>query len=190
MPFSRINRFLPLRVWRIGITDKDSLIVNWLNPNHRVKETVIKWTIVPWVAVNGINIKIVSPTANPKHTGLRARTLQLALPEAESFPNITSHTLGTMSGVLQPLLSFERWRRSEILVSAQSDPATANSSRLTWRPQLLAVPPVKPGPGFDSIIPQTNSKYKQHNFTKTHTRKRNCRRKYPPGRAALLGNAE
>ena len=55
--------------------------------------------------VKGINIKIVYPTRNTKHTGFMARTLQLALPEGvESFPNIKSHTLGTRRGVPQPLL--------------------------------------------------------------------------------------
>ena len=44
-------------------------------PSHRVKKTVIKWTIVPWVIVNGINIKINYPTANTKQTRLIAITM-------------------------------------------------------------------------------------------------------------------
>ena len=59
-----------------------------------------------------------------------ARTLQPALQEgAESFPNIKRRTLGTRSGVPQPLLeqpmpviwSSERWRRSETLDSVQTE---------------------------------------------------------------------
>ena len=84
--------------------NKDCIIINWLHPSHKVKESVIKWTIVPWVMVKCINIKIVYLTANTKHTRLVARTLQLALTErAESFTNIKSHTLGTRCGVPQPL---------------------------------------------------------------------------------------
>ena len=46
-----------------------------------------------WVTVTGINIKIVYPPANMKHTGFMARTLQLALPEgAESWSRV--HTTG------------------------------------------------------------------------------------------------
>ena len=55
--------------------------------------------------VKDISIEIIYPTANTKHTGFVARTLQLALKEgAESFPNIKSHALGTRRGVPQPLL--------------------------------------------------------------------------------------
>ena len=61
--------------------------------------------------VKGINIIIVYPTSNTKHTRLEARTLELAMPEgAESFPNIKSHTLGTRCGVLQPLLGATKAR--------------------------------------------------------------------------------
>ena len=58
--------------------------------------------------VKGINIKIVYPTANKKHTGFMARTLQLALlEEAESLTNIKSLALDTRNGVLQKLLESQ-----------------------------------------------------------------------------------
>ena len=43
----------------IGFTNKnkDRLIIDWLYPSLRIKEAVIKWTIVPWVKVKGRNIK-------------------------------------------------------------------------------------------------------------------------------------
>ena len=73
---------------------------------------------MPWATVEGINIKIVCPPANPKHTRLSARTLQLALPEgAESFHNIESHTLGTRSGVPQPLVGATKAEDTELRVS-------------------------------------------------------------------------
>ena len=75
---------------------KDCFIINWLYPSHRVKETVIKWTVMSSVVVKSINIKIVYHTANTKHTVFMAKTLQLALPEGvESFLIIKSHTLGS-----------------------------------------------------------------------------------------------
>ena len=62
-----------------------------------------------------INIKIVSPTANMKHTGYMARSLQLALPEGVVyFLNIESHILGTRSKVLQPQFWAAKARDMEL----------------------------------------------------------------------------
>ena len=117
MSISMRDWLQPHGVMSIDITDKDEdwCIINWLHPMHRVKETVIKWTIVSWATVIGINKKNVYPTANTKHTKLVARILQLALPEgAESFLNIKSYALGTRCGVPQPLLGATNARDTEI----------------------------------------------------------------------------
>ena len=117
VPISRRDRLQPFRVMIIRITkkEKDCFIKIWLYSSHRVKETVTKWTIVPWVSLKGINIKICCPTVNTKHTRLLARTLQLTLPQgAESFPNKTSHSLGTRCGVPQPLLGATKARDTKL----------------------------------------------------------------------------
>ena len=141
----------------IGIitkNEKDFLIMNLLHPSHRVKETVRKWNIMPWVTVKGINIKIVCHTTNTIHIRLMDRTLQHTMPEgAESFPNIKSHTLGTRCGVPQPLLGATKARDTEFWemaiirdfrFSANQDiiirSSRSNSSKMAWRPRILETP--------------------------------------------------
>ena len=117
MSISRRDWLQPFRVMSIGNTNKhkDGFIINWSHPSHGVKETVIKRTIVPWITVKGINIKVIYPTANTKHIRLVARTLQLALSEwAQYFPNRKSHTLGTRCGVPPPLLGATKARDMEL----------------------------------------------------------------------------
>ena len=57
VPISRRDRLQPLRV----ITNKDKycFIINCLYSSHRVKETIIFWTIMNFVTVKGVNIIIV-----------------------------------------------------------------------------------------------------------------------------------
>ena len=126
------DQLQPLRVMSIGITtkDKDHFVVHQLIvPEPWVEEVEVNHRALE---VEDMNINIVYPTANMKHTKLMARTRQLSLlEEAESIPKIKSHTLGTRCGV--PRICYrlpnpwmpcnEGWRRSETLDTAQPKPS-------------------------------------------------------------------
>ena len=163
---------------------------------------------MPWVSVKGINIKIVYPAANTKHTGFMGRTLQLTLPErAESFRNIKSHTLGTRSGVPQTLLGAtkarirrsERWRRSEIFRLSTNQNIIIQSShsqhvQIVMKNMNVGIE--DPNPLVRTYIVTDNQQQTQPirkikeeiHFENTHTKKKNrWQKRGPPSRASPLG---
>ena len=131
--YDRLQKSRASRPWR-SVGETDSNHAEWWawspskrTPLYHQLTPVIKWTFVPWVMVKCMLIKIVYLTANAKHTRPMSRTLQLALPARAKFiPNRKSHTFGSRSGSLQPLLGgtkasdmvSERWRRSQTFDSA------------------------------------------------------------------------
>ena len=65
----------------------------------------MSWPLNSHNCSEDMTITKIKTTANTRHRGFMARTLQLALPEVvEPFPRIKSHTLGTRSVAPQPLL--------------------------------------------------------------------------------------
>ena len=94
MSIRRRDWLQPLKVMSIGITnnDKDRLIINWLYPSRRVKETFIKW-------IYGKRHKHKNCLYYCKYETHKTcgKNTPFSLPEvAESFPNINWDTLGTI----------------------------------------------------------------------------------------------
>ena len=169
-----------------------------------------EWTII-MLKVKCINIKIVYPTANRKHTKLMTRTLQLALPKgAESFPNIKSHTLGTGCGVPQPLLGATKAGDTKLweMVAIRDFRLCTNQNIIirSSHSQFVQISMETTNIGIeDPNLPvrtwtriwldiatnnkqqtQPIGKMKENNFVKKNRRQKCC----PPSRAILPGKAK